>query len=180
MPIEYTGAGGVRHNYGPVESPSLKPAAAGSRESTYGNYVEVEYRFTFDNLPSWSAGRANDAVWVQLPALAVITDAVLVVEDAFVGGTALEVGTVLASSGAAVDVDGLIPAAVGVTANLGAGAAILGKGAQVASAASADTDGIITSAQTTGAAPVLVSVVATGTFTAGRARLIVRYIPRQG
>lgn len=177
MPIEYTGAGAVRHNYGPVESPSLKPAVAGSRESTYGNYVEVEYRFTFDNLPSWSAGRANDAVWAQLPALAVITDAVLVVEDAFVGGTSLEVGTVLASAGTAVDADGLIPAAVGVTANLGAGAAILGKGAQVASA---DSDGIITSAQTTGAAPVLVSVVATGTFTAGRARLVVRYVPRAG
>lgn len=177
MPVEYTGAGAVRHNYGPLANPATNPVPASSRESKYGNVVELETRFTFDNLPSWSAGRANDAVWAQIPALAVITECYLIVEDAFVGGTSLEVGTVLASSGAAVDADGLIPAAVGVTANLGAGAAILGKGAQVASA---DADGIITSAQTTGAAPVLLSVVAVGTYTAGRARLVVRYIPRQG
>lgn len=184
MAIEY-GTGGVRHNYGPLADPVTRPVASGARESTYGNYVEIEYRFTWDNLPAWSAANANDATIPRIPAYAVIESAVLLVEDPFVGGTSLEVGTYLAAAGTAVDADGIIPAAVGVIANLNAaGEGVYGTGAQVLAAqynagGSAPT-GIIAATNTVGAAPVVVGVVADGSFTAGRARLIVRYLRREG
>lgn len=188
MPVEYTGAGAVRHNYGPILSPQTKPDPAPSREKRYGSEVELEINFTFDNLPAWSATAVADAVKQTIPALSAITDVKLIVQETWVGGTSLEIGTVRADTGAAVDVDGFIPAAVGVTANLVAGYVISGRGAQVLEAPDApgtahnDADGVFVAAATgpISTLATLVSVVAVGTYTAGRARLLVRYIPSVG
>lgn len=188
MTIEYTGAGAVRKSYGPLLSPSTKPDPAGAKESTYGNTKEIEYRFSFDSLPSYSAAAVNDAVKAVIPTGAAIVGFVVRIEETWVGGTSLEFGTVQADSGTAVDADGLIPAAVGVTANLVAGNLISGRGAQVieapdaAGTAHVDSDGVYT--QGAGGPicnePSLLSVVAVGTFTAGRARAILRYVELNG
>lgn len=179
MGIEYN-VGGSRQHYGPRLDPGDFPVAAGAREVAYGNFVEVEYNFTYDNLPAWSATNALDACVPVIPAYAVITDAFLLVTTPWAGGTALEVGTFLASAGTAVDADGIIPAAVGVVANLNAaGEGVYGTGAQIVPPLTGDAaTGIIAATQTTGAAAVVVGVVATGTFTAGKAKLIIRYIKR--
>lgn len=189
MAVEYTGAGSVRHNYGPIQSPATKPDPAAVTEQTYGNTNELEIRFTYDNLPAYSASAVNDAVKQALPAYAAITDCFLVIEETFAGGTSLEVGTALAASpGTAVDADGLIPAAVGVTANLVAGNVIAGRGVQVleapdaAGTAHGDGDGVYTTGATGPicSAASIITVVAVGTFTAGRARLVVKYLKTQG
>lgn len=185
MAVEYTGSGAVRHNYGPIQSPRTKPDPAASVESSIGNLKELEVRFDYTALPGYSAASVNDAVKNALPAYAAIINAFLVVEETWVGGTSLEVGTVQADSGTAVDADGLIPAAVGVTANLVLGNVICGRGAQVleapdaAGTAHVDADGVYVASAT---GPIcneasLLSVVAVGTYTAGRARLVVRYLP---
>ena len=188
MAVEYTGSGAVRKNYGPILSPSTKPDPAAAVESTSGNFKEVEIRFDYTNLPAVSAASAADAVKNALPAYAAITQAFLVVEQTWVGGTSLEVGTVKQSDGTAVDADGIIPAAVGVTANLVTGYVIAGRGVQVleapdaAGTAHVDGDGVYAAAATGPICTVasLLSVVAVGTFTAGRARLVVRYLPHLG
>ncbi len=183
--IEYTGAGAVRTSYGPLESPTSKPFAVGARESTRGNVKEIEYNFTFDNLPAWTAANALDALVPVLPAYAVIIDAVLLVTEPFAGGTALEVGTFQAVAGTVVDADGIIPAAVGVVANLNAaGEGVYGTGIQVLNSlyntGGVAATGIIAVANTTGATTTVIGVVATGTFTAGRGRLVVSYLDRNG
>jgi len=179
MATEYN-VGGARQVYGPRRDPGDFPDAAGSREVTYGNYVEVEYNFTYDNLPAWSATNVNDACIPVIPAYAVIKEATLLVTTPWAGGTSIEVGTFLASTGVAVDADGLIPAAVGVVANLNAaGEGVYGTGAQVVPPLTGDAStGIIAATQTTGAAAVVIGVVAVGTFTAGKAKLIVTYLKR--
>lgn len=185
MAVEYTVAGGVRKNFGPIPSPATQPFPVGAKESTFGNIVELEYRFTYDNLPAWSAASANDALIPVIPAYSVILDAVLLVEDPFLGGTALEVGTYQAVAGTAIDADGIIPAAVGVVANLNAaGEGVYGTGIQCLNSlyntgGNAPT-GIIAATNTSGSVASVVGVVATGTFTAGRGRLLIRYLRRQG
>lgn len=188
MTVEYTGSGSVRKNYGPLLSPSTKPDPAAAKESKYGSTQELEIRFTYDNLPGYSAASVSDALKNAIPALAAVTEFYVVVEQSFAGGTSLEFGSVKASDGTAVDADGFIPAAVGVTANLVAGYVICGRGIQVleapdaAGTAHVDGDGVYVAAATGPVCTVasLVSVVAVGTFTAGRARIVVRYLPNAG
>lgn len=181
MSVEYTSPGSTRHFYGPRPSPTTQPDPAGARESYCGNFVEVEYNFTYDNLPAWTAENASDALQAVIPPYSLITDAYLLVQEVFAGGTALEVGTFQAVAGTAVAADGIIPASVGVLANLDtAGDIVYGTGTQVANGKEVGATGIISAAGTTGAVNTVIGVVATGTFTAGRARLVVRYLPRVG
>ena len=188
MTVEYTGSGAVRKSYGPLLSPNTKPDPAAAKESKYGNTQELELRFDYTNLPAWSSASASDAVKNFLPAYAAITEAFLIVEQTWVGGTSLEVGTFQAVAGTAVDADGIIPAAVGATANLVTGYVIAGRGIQVleapdaAGTAHVDGDGVYAAAATGPICTVasIVGVVAVGTFTAGRARLVVRYVPAVG
>jgi len=177
--VSYDAVGGARTSYGPT--PSLATNAVGATEKTFGNRVELEYNFSFDSLPAWSAKNALDALIPVIPAYAVIEDVILLVRTPFAGGTSLEVGTFLASAGTAVDADGLIPAAVGALANIdAAGDALYGTGAQVVRRQvdeGADT-GLVAVANTTGAAAVVVGIVAVGTFTAGVGKLVITYVKR--
>lgn len=111
------------------------------------------------------AQRAAANVNVPVPADSLIVSVVLDVIEAFVGGTKIEVGL---TGG---DVDGFISASQGATAELTLGRHIVGAGAHLLDADDADsTDGyeVGTSADT-------VDVLATGTFTAGKAVLTVTY-----
>lgn len=157
-------------------SPDLK---IGGTVSTLGNTVEVVYNFDYLNLPVESA---VDSLVHTIPAGALIRKCYLVVTTAFADGTSIEVGTAT-PAGVAVDVDGLITPAQGAVANLTAGAVISGRGAQVVDAyaadglASGDADGVYAAGATGPIANVAsqVRVTATGTFTAGAAKLIVEY-----
>lgn len=185
MAVEYTTSGGVRTNFGPIESPTTKPLAVGSREAVAGNVKQLEYNFTFNALPAWSATNVNDALVPVLPAHSLIVDAILLVEEAFVGGTSLEVGTFQAVAGTAVNASGIIPAAVGITANLNAvGKGVYGTGIlclnSLYNTGGAAPTGIILATNGTGAITTVVGVVAVGTYTAGRARLLISYIDRIG
>lgn len=183
MGTEYTAPGGTRVHYGPRLSPISDPDTSATTQNTLGTTRELEIRFSYRDLPGWSASSVKDAVKRDIPAHAAILSAVLRVEEAFVGGTSLEVGTVNAGTGDVVDADGLIPAAVGVTANLALGNLISGRGAQVIEApdangaATVDGDGVYTVSATGPIANVatLVRVAAVGTYTAGRASLVIRY-----
>lgn len=181
MAVEYTGAGGVRKNYGPILSPTTKPDPAGQKESTFGNRVEVQYDFTYDNLPTSSA---VDALIHVFPIGAIFESAVWVTKEDFAGGTDYQVGLVT-PAGVTVDLDGLITAAQAPVANLVTTTPVIcGRGACVtespdaAGTAHGDADGVYAAAST-GPIPTVTSqlkLTANGTFTAGRARLYVRYI----
>ena len=97
-----------------------------------------------------------------IPNGAILLSATLKVTEAFAGGTDIDIGLYNASSGAAVDADG-IDAAV-VTANLTLGAEIAGDGADINTAV-ATSEG------------VKVCAIRTGTFTAGKAVLEVEFQP---
>jgi hypothetical protein len=181
MAVEYTGAGAVRKNYGPILSPTTKPSPEGQKESTFGNRVEVQYDFTYDNLPT---SNASDAVFHTFPAGAIFESVVWNTQVDFAGGTDYTVGLVT-PAGVAVDVDGFITAAQGAVANLVTTTPVIcGRGACVVEAPDAagtahvDGDGLY-AAGSTGPIPSVASqlkVTANGTFTAGRARIWVRYI----
>jgi hypothetical protein len=102
---------------------------------------------------------------VALPAGSIVVGVHMDVGAAWVGGTKVEIGD-------ASDADGWVSATQGATANLTAGAAIRAGGAY----AVGTTD---TSAQALGkvyASATDVTATLTGTFTAGTATVVVRYI----
>lgn len=102
----------------------------------------------------------------HLPAHASITDVFLVSGETAAGGTSIKVG-LFQANGTAIDDDGLITATAGVTANMAIGERINGDGAFAA--ATAGTAGI-------GANPGFIGITTVGTFTAGKARLVIEYI----
>lgn len=103
-----------------------------------------------------------------LPANSVVLSTDLFVTEAAAGGTAIAFGTFL-ENGTAIDADGLITAAVGVVANLNAvGKRVHGVGAQVALSSNAGAS--------IGTANAFLGLTATGTFTAGKGQILVRYV----
>jgi hypothetical protein len=155
MGFEVDARRGVQNHYG-VRVTNLK--SGGRIEQSV--LKQLEYVFNFNDLPTGTLTNL-DAV---IPAFSKIVSAKLEVLTAFAGGTSYVVGLNNASTGVAVDADGLLTAAQLPLANIDArGDFITGAGALV---------GV-----SVGAAAVDVAVVATGTFTAGKARLIVEYLP---
>ena len=102
-----------------------------------------------------------------IPANSSVTRVLLVMTEAAVGGTSFTVGTYL-KNGTAIGATSLITATEGVLANVNAiGKRIYGAGSLVSAAAG--TAGVGTSDAFIGIAP-------TGTFTAGKGRLIIEYM----
>jgi hypothetical protein len=102
-----------------------------------------------------------------LPANASVLQAVFVTSEAATGGTSFTVGT-RTVAGAAIADTGLFTATEGVIANVNtAGKRVYGAGALVA--ATAGTAGV-------GTADAYIYIATTGTFTAGKGRLIIEYI----
>ena len=144
---------GARRFFGPREVERTVP----SKTNTAGATEELVLEFDFDKLNSADAGgAAGDNLILDIPADAYIKSSVLFVTEAFVGGTSLTVGS-------EADADGLHTAAQLATANLTEDAVLVGAGALVGAAWDS--------------APSTVEIAASGTFTAGKARLVVEYVP---
>ena len=104
---------------------------------------------------------------VRLPANASVKEVVLVMSVAAAGGTSFVVGT-FQQAGTVVSANSLITATEGVLANVNAiGKRIYGAGALVSTAAG--TAGV-------GVSNAYIGVTTTGTFTAGKGRLILIYV----
>jgi len=123
--------------------------------------------FDYANLPSFTADLNNDGTKngffggdANIPAGAFITNAYIVVTTAFASGTSYNIG-LYDSAGSALDADG-IDAAV-LTAALAANKAVVCDGASVGGTKTEASDGFIV-------------IAATGTFTAGEAKLVIEYI----
>lgn len=143
--------GGTRKHYGPRTTEDKVPSVIRTASET----VEMVVDFNYDDLP---AASTNDALVLSIPAGAFIESALLSVKDAWVGGTDIDIG-LQQSDGTEIDNDG-IDAAV-LTAALTAGAHIV-------------SDGVLIGASI-GAAAGQIVVAATGVYTAGSAKLTVRY-----
>lgn len=138
--------------------------------------VEIDYDLT--QIPtgtvSYHADLNNDGTldgWSDedffLPAGSSIVRVTLVATVGATGGTSFTVGT-YRQTGAAVAATGLITATEGVIANIAtAGQRVLGAGSLTS--ATAGTAGV-------GANNVCVGVATTGTFTAGKGKIVIEYI----
>lgn len=151
-------AGSLRRaatHYGPREIEDVLPAKyVGNR----GEEIQ-EITFSYDDLPT----NGEDEAILRIPANSRIKEATLTVITAFAGGTSYNIG-LNQPDGTVIDADG-IDAAVASAAIDAVGETVACDGALVA-----NTAGI-------GAADGQVVVAATGTFTAGKARLRVVYEP---
>lgn len=143
---------GVRKHYGPRDAETSAPSTV----VTAGEVKELVVPFTYNDLPTTSE---LDNLILSIPALAFILSSHLHVDVAFVGGTSYNIGLSQAD-GTVVDADG-IDAAV-ATAALTAGAWVVNDGALVGASV--------------GANPVQVTAAATGTYTAGSGKLVIRYL----
>lgn len=144
---------GSQQYYGPRETEALPYAI-----SKYGHVVEVAVPFTYDKLPYTSD---TDSAIPEIPAGALLKESWIEVVETFSGaGTeTYDFGTEEAD-GTAIDADGL-HAAVAI-GDMTAGSWVEGAGAQIGT-------GLATAGQLVGAASA-------GTVTAGRGRLILRYV----
>ena len=144
-------SGVVRTSYGtrPIDE------SKGGQVSTSGLTKEMSWTFSYDDLPA----AANGAMEGIIPQYAMIKNAYIMVETAFAGGTSYNFGTYEAD-GTVIDADG-IDAAVATAALNAVGKVVICNGAQVGTAI-AEAGQLV--------------VAATGTFTAGKARVVIEYI----
>lgn len=161
---EYTNNDGLTIRKGPFDVTT----GVTRRPTSYGTTQEVSMVITGADLND--AETSVDQYSAAIPAGAYIESATLIVDTLFVGATAtLDLGT-YKSDGAAIDDDG-IDVAIAVAA-LTAGAVITCDGAQVGAVVSntaptgSTNDGIY-----------LRATWDTAAFTAGEARLVVKYVP---
>ena len=136
-------------HYGTREIEDVLP----SKYKTHGGEDVLEYTFSFDDLPT----NGQDEAILRIPANARIKEATLTVITAFAGGTSYDIG-LDQPDGTVIDVDG-IDAAVATAAIDAVGETVIMNGALVGG-----TVGI-------GANAGQLTVVATGTYTAGKARI---------
>lgn len=127
----------------------------GGQNTTSGLTKEIELIFSYDDLPTFGTGELETLI----PANAFIKTSKLEVITAFAGGTSYNLG-LYEQDGTVVDADG-IDAGVLLAALTPAGAWIDNNGALVGAGL--------------GSAAAQIVVAATGTFTAGKARLVIEY-----
>lgn len=130
----------------------------------------VEYMvvdLNFDDLPTFTADLNNDGTLngfsdsdAYIPNGAYITRAFIIVSTAFAGGTSYNLGF-HEQDGTVIDADGL-DAAVAV--------------ADMAANEAVDMNGLLVGTQDTLTKDAYLVVVATGTYTAGVARIVIEYI----
>lgn len=131
---------------------SIEDVLPSKYPTNHGEYT-LEYTFSYDDLPA----EGLDEAILRIPANARIKEATLTVLTAFAGGTSYNIG-LYEEDGTVIDADG-IDAAVATAAIDAVGETVVCDGALVGS-----TVGIGTAAGS-------VRVAATGTYTAGKARL---------
>lgn len=135
-------------------------------KSKFGGIVDDEviktasWTFTYDDLPVWTAQNLE----LVIPPNAKILFARFEVLTGFVGGTSYTVGTSKSVDGTVINATGLFTAANLPVASIATrGNFVIGSGAQVGATVGVDAAELV--------------VVATGTFTAGKARITVQYMP---
>ena len=138
--------------------------------------IEVDVNFkklTANGGNNFTADKNNDGTLdgyhggnLKLPAYASILAAYIVVSEAAAGGTSFTVGTAT-EAGAEIDFDGIFTATEGVLANINAiGKRTYGAGAYVSAAVGTAS---------IGSADAWLYIATSGTFTAGKARLVIEY-----
>lgn len=174
--MAWTNADGLQVRFGSDwASASLRKNRAGTLNS-YGTIKEIEMDFDLKLIPagttSFSADLNNDGTLdgfyngdVRIPAFSSIREAFMVFGEAATGGTSVTVG-LYQKTGTAINATGLVTATEGVIANMAKGDKINGAGAFTSG--TAGTDGI-------GANDGYIGITPTGTFTAGRGKLVIRY-----
>lgn len=157
-------ADGLNHRYGVPRDTNALPA----EKQTFGAERTLELDFSWDNYPTFASDLDGDGTadgWTgndnYIPAGSYVTEAYLIVETAFAGGTSYNVG-LAEVDGTVIDADGLVAAAA--TAELAANKVHVADGAFVGG-----TD-------TVGTANGYVYATPTGTFTAGKAKMVIKYI----
>ena len=145
--------------------------------NSFGAVKEIVIDFDLQKLPAsgtnFTADLDNDgtndgfyAGDVKIPAGASVVGGYLVVGEAAAGGTSIALG-LYEADGTALDADGLLTAAAGVTANMALGDRVNLNGAYVAT--TAGTNGI-------GTVDGYIAFTTDGTFTAGRGKVVIEYI----
>lgn len=134
-------------------------SAAGTKKDV-GGVKEATIFFDYTQVNTSASGSIN---WTA-PAGTNVVGVALDVEVAFLGGTSLEFGD-------ATDTDGFITASQGATANLTAGAHIVGSGVYTKGA----TDAVAQEFKSYASATVL-SLLRAGTFTQGKGSLKISYL----
>jgi hypothetical protein len=151
MTIELAPIRGVASHYGVRTSNN----SLGGQESTKEGIVKsAEWSFSYDNLST----TLNSNLAQTIPANASIVEATLYVDDAWVGGTNLTIGLYQAD-GTVIDADGLVAATI--TATLTANKVVTGAGALVGTTIGANAGQLV--------------AATTGTYTAGSARVVVKF-----
>ena len=151
MTIELAPIRGVASHYGVRTSNN----SLGGQESTKEGIVKsAEWSFSYDNL----SATLNSNLAQTIPANASIVEATLYVDTAWVGGTNLTIG-LYTPAGVAIDADGLVAATV--TATLTANKVVTGAGALVGTTIGANAGQLV--------------AATTGTYTAGSARVVVKF-----
>ena len=138
----------------------------GGKVSTYGNVEEHVVEFAYDDLPDGVLG--SDGSFLQIPAHAIPIGCFIETIEAFVGGTSYDIDLV-DSAGAAIGSgeDKLFDAIAIANMNV--------VGEKISAEAHAGTN----SGNALGvelASAGTVKVAATGTYTAGRARITIQYV----
>ena len=151
MTIELAPIRGVASHYGVRTSNN----SLGGQESTKEGIVKsAEWSFSYDNL----SATLNSNLAQTIPANASVVEATLYVDDAWIGGTNLTIG-LYTPAGVAIDADGLVEAKL--TAALTANKVIAGDGAIVGTTVGANAGQLV--------------AATTGTYTAGSARVVVKF-----
>lgn len=146
--------GGSLNIFGPRAAEKKKPLIVPDKLEK-----ELVIPLNYDDLATYSS---NDATVQSIPANSLILSCELYVETAFAGGTSYAVG-LYQSDSTVIDADGLITDLNAPLANINAaGDWVVGSGALVGA--------------TIGTAAGQVVVAATGTFTAGKAFIRVKYL----
>lgn len=157
----YVNADGLAQNYGTRAAEDTIPGSP----STYGSTSELILDFDYSTVANIGAVTTRGDI-PSIPAGAIILSAHLQVTADFTGATTgMNVGLEKADGSTAIDLDGfIVGSAIGVNANLVAGANVVGDGALIG-ATVGDVAGYITVVEHGG-----------GAFTAGAGRLVVRYV----
>lgn len=163
---EWTNADGLTIRYGAEQAAPTVPSMA--QVVTYGCKSQMVIDVNYDNLPAETSDLDNDGTrdgWNNhdpfIPGGSYITAAYLIVETAFAGGTSYDFG-LSKQDGTAISANGLDDDVL--LAALDADSVVVLDGALVGGTV------------TIGADNAYLKVVATGTFTAGKAKLVIEYI----
>lgn len=160
----WTNDDGLVVRYGQDQARETQSLMAKTVANPY-NYMVVD--INYDDLPTFTTDANNDGTNeafsdqdAYIPAGSYITRATLIVETAFAGGTTYDIG-LYNQAGSVIDANG-IDAAVAV--------------AVMDASMAVDCDGQLVATQDLITADAYLVVAATGTYTAGKAKLVIEYI----